>query len=465
MLKITSPFNRFLLGVLAPFILEGLVYQSYLFLNPRFEPNFNFFIIYFPLLIPLFFFFFITPWIIYYLSGTGKNYSLGLLKNIDSIFLQEKEILSENERVIIEKELKTSLIPELAKQYRTRYIDSYFQDRANQTPVYYSDLLSFYESLFIFGLLTGILNFFNAVLTIFVHTTSLDLPINIHIEKITNLLNTLLFFGLFILIALSGFFLALLSKNRISYLIPHVIPGYVQYRTPERLKAKELTVRTLAAFDISNLVGDLSHNTNFILNLYNHLGFYEQISEIINEEAQIQAGKELVWNRYELLLEKEGISEKKIATLESSFLNSPVLRSAEMFSFDYREFESLKSDLSYTYQRINNWEKLGNEEQLTAFMLLYRAAEALFRGILRKKQGKIGNFGMMVLALAELHLINNEEQIILNQVRRQRNFILHRSGEELSLSKNFMKSFYSTISIIITRAGADSTQLTETDED
>ena len=108
MLKITSPFNRFLLGVLAPFILEGLVYQSYLFLNPRFEPNFNFFIIYFPLLFPLFFFFFITPWIIYYLSGTGKNNSHGLLKNIDSIFLQEKEILSENERVINEKELKTS---------------------------------------------------------------------------------------------------------------------------------------------------------------------------------------------------------------------------------------------------------------------------------------------------------------------------------------------------------------------
>ena len=465
MLSETSPFNRFLLGVLAPFLLEGLIYQSYLFLNPKLEPNFNFFIIYFPLLFPLFFFFFTTPWIIYYFSGAGKNYLLGLVKNIDSIFLQEKEILSEDERVAIEEELKTSLIPELVRQYRTRYIDSYFQDRSTQTPISYNNLLSFYESLCIFGLLTGILNLFNALLTLYVHTASLDLAINIHIKQITDLINILIFFGLFLIIAISSFLLALISKNRISYLIPHVIPGFVQYRTPERIQVKELTVRSLAAFDVSHLVGDLSHDTGFLLNLYNRLDFYEQIAEIINEEAQVQAGKELVWDRYELLLEKKGISAKKIATLESSFLSSPVIKSAEFFSFDYREFESLKSDLSYTYQRIDNWEKLGNEEQLTAFMLLYRAAEALFRGILRKKQGKIGNFGTMVLSLAELHLVNNDEQIILNQVRRQRNFILHRSGEELSLSKTFMKNFYSTISIIITRAGSNSTQSTEYDED
>jgi uncharacterized protein YutE (UPF0331/DUF86 family) len=85
-------------------------------------------------------------------------------------------------------------------------------------------------------------------------------------------------------------------------------------------------------------------------------------------------------------------------------------------------------------------------------MLLYRAAETLFRGILRKKRGKMGNFGSMVLALTELGFINNEEQIILNQARRQRNYILHRTGEALTLSQGYMKQFSETISSIITKA-------------
>jgi len=453
-LRVSSPINRLVFGLFLPVILEGLIYQSYLFLNPRSEPNFLFFLILAPIMIPLFFLYMATPYIIYIITGVGGNYRKGLLKNIDSIFLQEKDVLTDAEEESVREELRLSLIPELARQFRRRYVDSYFQERLS-TRTRQNNLLGFYEALFLFGSITGFLNVINALLTLYVTQTDLVFEFNIKLDKIDNIWNAVIFFFLFGLISFSAFFLAFIAKRRIALILPEVITGYVDPISSDASLGKRLLVRAFSSYDFESLVGaDTLKETTFLVEVFSRLQFYDLVSEIVEEDSRISAGRELVWESYSRILKNKGISNNKIETLESSFLEMPMLKSAEVFSFDYREFKSLKADLSYTFQQISLWNEKTNEERLAAFMLLYRASETLFRGVLRKRRGKMGNFGSMVLALAEMGLINNEEQIVLNQARRQRNYILHRSGEQITLSQGYMRNFYDTVTAIVQRAGA-----------
>lgn len=85
---------------------------------------------------------------------------------------------------------------------------------------------------------------------------------------------------------------------------------------------------------------------------------------------------------------------------------------------------------------------------------MYRSVESLFRGILRSQGMSQGNFGVMSLTLSELALPTNEEQIILNQVRRHRNLMLHRAGEKIKITQAFAKSFLDTIESILIRASS-----------
>ena len=458
---INSSIYRFLFGIFFPFVLEGLLYQSYLFLNPNsnFKPDFLFFLIFAPLLIPMIFLYFITPWFIFKYTQVENNYRSGLSKNINNIFLQEKGVLDENEEKIIRQELINTMIPDLISAYRARYIDSFFSrvmttSNRNARQI---NLLSFFETIFLFGIISGIINVINSILALYVHFSSIELQFaNIQIDQIHNASNAFFFILLFLMIAISGFIMATIAKRRISYLIPAVVPGYAHFRTFERIMEKKLTAQLIASYDLESMIGnDLIRNDILVSDIMEKSGLSIQLAEIIDEYSQDQAGRELVWESYSKILKKKGISNNKIETISESFLESSVIKSAELFTFDFREFESLKSDLSYVYGHIAKWDEKTNEERLTAFMLIYRATETLFRGILRKTRGKMGNFGSMVLALADMNLINNDEQIILNSARKQRNYILHRTGEGLSLSQSYMRQFYECITSIITRAGAD----------
>ena len=61
----------------------------------------------------------------------------------------------------------------------------------------------------------------------------------------------------------------------------------------------------------------------------------------------------------------------------------------------------------------------------------------------------------MALTMAEIEppLVNSEEQIILNQVRRHRNLMLHRAGEPINITKAFANDFLQTVENILIRAG------------
>ena len=128
------------------------------------------------------------------------------------------------------------------------------------------------------------------------------------------------------------------------------------------------------------------------------------------------------------------------------------MKTAQQFAFDSREALLLKEDITYYHSTVESWENQSDSEKLSAFLLLYRSAESLFRGILRSLGQEVSTFGNMILTLADLNLITNEEQIILNQVRRQRNHILHRAGEKITIPKLFAQDFLKTIESILLRA-------------
>ena len=112
----------------------------------------------------------------------------------------------------------------------------------------------------------------------------------------------------------------------------------------------------------------------------------------------------------------------------------------------------MKEDLGYFNTTVAYWDEQSDSEKLSAYLLLYRSAESLFRGILRSLNQELGNFGTMTLTLAELRLLTNDEQILLNQVRVKRNHILHRAGERISIDKNFAKDFLQVIENLLIRA-------------
>ncbi|MHA1990305.1 MAG: hypothetical protein ACW98A_05015, partial [Candidatus Hodarchaeales archaeon] len=180
------------------------------------------------------------------------------------------------------------------------------------------------------------MNIINGILALYVHFTPINTQFNIGIDQIENIGNALLFILVFILVAMSGFIMATIAKRRIAYLIPSVIPGFVQYRTPERVMAKKLTAQSIAGYDLEPLIGsEHIRNDTLTTKIMEQSGLIDQLVEIIDESAQDEAGKLLAWESYSKILKEKGISNNKIETISESFLESSVIKSAELFSFDY----------------------------------------------------------------------------------------------------------------------------------
>jgi hypothetical protein len=453
-LNFGNPITRFILGSVAPLFLEGMIYQCYLFLKPDYEPDFMIFIIFIPLILPLIFFYFLSPYFIFGISRTGQFYRIELNQSINEIFITEKEIFSPEEIFTIREELRQSLIPELARLFRSNYVNHFFQQ--SQTDSAEESVLGFYETIFLFAFFSSILFFFNGLLTLYLYNNSIIIEHIVIIDQIENFTNILLSASFMFLLAFSSLFLIWLIQRRVRYLIPLVVPGWVKAFPDERIEILRHQIQAIADFNFENLLStksQLANSKSFMTPIYLDL-LKKKINIIVSETTREQAGKKLAWQKYSEILTKLGISEKKKDQVEESFLSSSLIKSVQQFAFDKREFESIKEDLNFFQSTLDTWEQQTDSEKLSAFLLLYRVAESLFRGILRNLGiEKLGNFGAMSLTLADLGLVIHEEQLILNQVRRQRNFMLHRAGEKIKITKVFADSFLETVENILVRAG------------
>ena len=452
-MQITSPsnfINKFLIGCYLPLFLEVLIYELYLFLKPRFTPDFLLFIITLPLILPLIFFYFMSPYLIFKITKSGESYSEALNVSIEEIFISEKDVLTTNEIDIIKIKLKDLLIPELKRKFRSNYVNNYFtQSNLYETEDY--TVLNFYETIFLFSFFSFFYAIFNAFVTFYLYFDSIIIEGIVIADKIENPFRVFAFASLMIGLGVSALFLFWIVNRRVKYFIPLVNPGWVTY-SDERLEMQILQTRAIADFNYNDVLSDeITQNRAFMTNLQTEL-LIERVKKIVVQASREQAGKQLTWSIYNQILTELGIEEKKRERLEESFLSSPLIKSAQHYAFDAKEFSNIRDDFFQFNSTLESWDKISDSEKLSAFLLLYRSSESLFRGILRNRGLETGNFGSMILTLSELELISNEEQLVLNQVRRQRNIILHRSGEKISISKKFASEFQSTLENILVRA-------------
>jgi uncharacterized protein YutE (UPF0331/DUF86 family) len=253
-------------------------------------------------------------------------------------------------------------------------------------------------------------------------------------------------------LGISGIFLLIILSRRIRIYISLVNPGLVSYGD-DKLETQLLQIKAISDFNFDDILSDDLINTRgFMTNLYLEL-LIERVKNVVVSATREQAGRQLTWRVYSQILSELNIEDKKKARLEELFLSSPLIKSAQQFAFDKKEAQSLQEDFSYFNSTIENWDAQGDSEKLSAFLLLYRSAESLFRGIIRTKGLDTGNFGTMISTLADLSLLESEEQIILNQVRRHRNYLLHRAGEKISIQKKFAQDFIRVVESILVRAG------------
>lgn len=456
-----SNLTRFTIGCYFPIFLEILIYETYVFLKPGRTPDFMTLIVTIPLFLPLIFFYFLTPYLIFKISLAGEEYSSALRKSIDEIFISEKSVLDENEITVVRQELETTLIPELVHNFRSSYVNNYFTSHDSDVEEY--SVLNFYESIFLFSFLSSILSFFNAFITLYLHYNSIYIEKILIADQIDSQNNVLLFGSLMIGLGSVGLFLLYILRRRIKNYISIVNPGLVNFANVERKETQMMEIRAISDFNFDDVInGELVNNRGFMTNLYLEL-LKERINRVVISVSREKVGKEITWKIYNTILTKLNIEERKKERLHESFLSSPLIKSAQQFAFDKREAQSLQEDFTYFNETLENWDSTDESEKLSAFLLLYRSAESLFRGILRSKGLESGNFGTMLSTLADLGLLKNEEQIILNQVRRHRNYILHRAGEKITIQKKFAQEFISVVENILVRADAVETKLSEND--
>lgn len=448
-MNFSNPINRFLIGVYSPLFLEFIIYETYLFLKPNYEPNFMLLIISVPLVLPLIFFYFISPYIIFTLSSSGEHYGLALKKGINEIFISEKNVLDENEVEIVKNKLESTLIPELKRQFRASYANSYFTQTHEDHVSEYS-VLNFYETIYLFSLFSIFYSFFNAFITTYLHYNRLEIEHIIIADKISDPLNVYIFTLFMISLGVSGILLILILNRRIRIFISIVNPGWVNLSSENDTLIMQ--VRAISDFNFDDILNDdLVNSKNFMTDLFHNL-LNERIEKVVDATTREIVGKQLTWQLYSEILTELNIEEKKKSRLEESFLSSPLIKTAQQFAFDKREARSLQEDFKFFNTSIENWDSQSDSEKLSAFLMLYRSAESLFRGILRSMGSDTGNFGNMMLSLSNLGLLNNDEQIILNQVRRQRNYILHRAGEKITIQKKFAEEFLHVVENILVRA-------------
>ena len=186
------------------------------------------------LIAPALFFYMISPMFIYFVSGVGKTYEVSLKENIDSLFIfsDDEESLTEKQMIKIHQAIDEELIPELVKEVRGLYIDSYVsRTRSNRK----ENLLSSFETLFLFSAMWSILSLANLVGVVILHFRPIELDFVV-IDKIDNPINVAIFVSLFAFMTILSDILAYYSVGRLRKLMLETLPIVLQIDEEEQIK-------------------------------------------------------------------------------------------------------------------------------------------------------------------------------------------------------------------------------------
>ncbi|MHA1946524.1 MAG: hypothetical protein ACW97W_10500 [Candidatus Hodarchaeales archaeon] len=428
--------NRYIIGILLPLLFEiGLIEAYVFFMVSRVElaTRVVFFLILPPLILifPSYMLYIYSPYIILKVTNVVEKYFQDLNQDVDQIFSLDSSNLNPKIREELRGSIMTILLPELKKVFRRGYIDPYFT-RDDNIPN--ERMCSFRETLLLFSMSFGILNILNFVTIIFLQYSSIDLDI-LYIDQIVNLQNVVLFGFLFLSFILVSGFLFLHSRKNVTNLINRLSYNLVLASPEESLKihTRNIELESIRKFPIEDRLGrKLAANWDLVSKLY-----LEFIEKPLNEEIRLfskrEVAKNLVLKQYSDMLSKMELSNEKRKELELQFYLGQELTGAieELVSTE-EETESIKIDILYSRQKLENWENITNDEQISTFLFLWRSVEALFRHALWKRNAypkDDQSWPSISNSLMKERLLSIQENKMLKSVRQRRNGLLHRSQD------------------------------------
>ncbi|HUU79273.1 MAG TPA: hypothetical protein VMX55_13085 [candidate division Zixibacteria bacterium] len=401
------------------------------------------------LIAPALFFYMISPMMIYFVSGAGSYYRNNLRENIDSLFIfsGDEEGLSDAQKEKIRDEINKKLIPQLEDEVKGLYIDSF----VNRSKSNKYNLLSSFETLFLFSIIWSMFSLADFVGVIILHFTPIALDF-IVIDQIVNPVNVIIFAIIFALLTILSDSLAFYSLGRLRKLMLETLPIVIHIDEEEEIKRNNY-IRALSQFPIESLVGD-----NFLRKHSRRIDYIYQdeltapLSEALRVYAQNQVAKQQAWRIYKPILDGLAVSEKQTAAIKNRFFDSPFYDIARgVFSYEH-ELQSLKTDIEYVKNRLNLWKKISEEERATALVFLFRSTEQLFKSILDRFEAPIdiySNFSSILQFLIDKKLIDEKEEEAFNTIRKKRNTLVHQSGRIVSIKKEEIEAFLESLENVL----------------
>ena len=444
-------FNqRFFLGVYAPIILEFIVYAIYAAASGT-EISIGILLWALMLIAPALFFYMISPVLIYFVSGAGSFYQKNLLENIDELFIfsDDEKGLSLSQKEKIREEIKDKLIPNLVNDVKGLYIDSF----VNRTKSNKANLLSSFETLFLFSVIWSIFSTADFIGVIILHFTPITLDFLV-IDQIVNPINVIIFALIFALLTILSDSLAFYSIGRLRKLMLETLPIVIHVDEEEEIKRNNY-IRALSGFPIEGLVGDrfIRKHSRRIDYIYQD-ELFEPLSEALRVYAQNQVAKQQAWRIYKPILDNLEVTPEQTAVIKNKFFDSPFYDIARVvFSYEH-ELQSMKTDIEYVKNRLNLWKKISEEERATALVFLFRSTEQLFKSILDRFEAPTEistNFSLILQFLKEKELLTEKEEEAFNVIRKKRNTLVHQSGRIVSINKKEMEEFLESLESVLLR--------------
>jgi len=365
--------NRYIIGILFPLLYEIGLIEAYLFFMANRVELFLFLpaII---LIFPSYMYYVYSPYIILKVTNAVEKYYQNLNQDVDEIFSLGSTNLNPKIQDELRRNITALLLPELKNVYRRGYIDPYF---TRDDSILNERMCSFRETLLLFSISFGIVNVLNFVTIIYLHYSSIDFDF-FYIDQIVNLQNVVLFGILFLSFILVSVFLFFHSRkivtnliNRLSYNLTVVSP-----EESFKIHTRHIELESIRKFPIEDRLGrKLAANWDLVSKLY--LEFIESpLNEEIREFSKREVAKTLVLKQYSNMLSQMELSNEKRKELELQFyLGQDLTGAIEELVSTEEETESIKIDILYSRQKLENWENITNDEQISTFLFLWRSVE------------------------------------------------------------------------------------------
>lgn len=443
-------FNqRFLLGVYAPIILEFIVYAIYISARGA-APNWGVVLWALMLIAPALFLYMVSPILLYFMSGVGKFYDKKLRENRDELFIfdDDEETLTKEQKTRISEAIDSILIPQLVKKVRYLYIDS-FVSRSKESNK--NNLLSSFETLFLFSTIWSILSLADLVGVIILHFRPITLDFII-IDQIENPINVVIFALIFGILTILSDILAYYSIGRLRKLILETLPIVTPIDEEEQTNRNNY-LRAIGQFPIESVIGERTLQKNFrrFDRIYQQ-EFSEPLSEAIRVYSNNMVAKQQAWRIYKPLLDELKVSPKQTAIIKDRFFDSPFYDIArDVFSYDH-ELTSLKTDIEYVKNRLTHWDDITEEERATALVFLFRSTEQLFKSVIEHFNAPpeiYTNFNMILKFLRDQDLLTKEEENAFDLIRKKRNILVHQSGRLVKIVKSEIEEFLTSLENVL----------------